>query len=610
MNSINFIKKNYALIVILFVGLVLRFYKIGFQSPWADEISTMVNASPDISFADVIRNVNQKEGFPYFYFILMRVLHTLSYSYMVGRIVSAIAGVVSIYYLFKLGRAAYSKNAGLLAAGLLAINEFSIYSSQDARPYSLIMLATILSFYRLVLFIKEPTKKNALYYGAFTGLMLNTSFFALITAFSQAIILLLTLRNLPRYDRQLYLKNVLVAGGLGLLLFLPNVFKFTSLIGVDTGWIPKPGPDSLSLIFKEFLGTSEITVFILTILAAVYAYTTFRAETTEGNEDSRQVFSFRILLIWVSVFIAVMYVKSLLSASVMLHRYFISILPALLVVFAIALDSVKSRQVKLLSFITLAAFLLINTLFIRQYYSAPAKTQYRELAEYIGKNAKPGEKLFTDLALWVNVFMKEGSKLENRPSLDAVLAEMRNDSTKVSAFWYANADKGPYAVSPENDAFIRQTFYVSKAFDGKDVWARNFILKKDSPQSGNIDKFQNPGKYNGDPFMFNIEQKDDTAGKLLVKGWAFFEKTDAASSKIKVVLIKDGRFYPLTTKQTLRPDVTQYFKSSTNVDNSGFEAAMDMASLEPGQYTVAIHIYNQKTGQEGLNQSDFIVQKK
>lgn len=604
-----YVKKNYILIAILFIGFVMRFYNIGFQSPWADEISTMVNASPDISFVDVFRNVNQKEGFPYLYFIMMRILHAISYTYMVGRVVSAIAGVISIYYLYKLGKAVYNRNAGLFAAGLLAINEFSIYSSQDARPYALIMLTTILSFYRLVHFIKEPNKRNALYYGAFTGLMLNTSFFALITAFSQAILLLLSLRNLPKAERKIYLTNTMIAGGLGFILFLPNIFKFTSLIGIDTGWIPKPAADSMALILKEFLGTSEITVMLFTVLAAIYAFTIFKAETTEGNGESRQVFSFRVLLIWVVVFVGVMYVKSLLSASVILHRYFISILPALLIVFAIALESARSRQVKVLSFVTLAVFLLINTLFVRQYYSAPAKTQYRELAEFVKKNAKPGESLFTDLALWINVFMTDKVKFENKPSLDAMLAEMRNDSTQIKAFWYANADKGAFSVSPENDAFIKQKFYVRNTFDGKDVWARNFVLKKDSPASGNIEKFQNPGKYNGDAFMFNIEQKSEDSGRLLVKGWAFFEKVDATDSQVQVVLVKDGKFYPLATKPVARPDVTQYFKSGTNTDNSGFEAAMDMAALAPGEYMLAIHIYNKKTGQEGLNLSDFKILK-
>ena len=65
----------------------------------------------------------------------------------------------------------------------------------------------------------------------------------------------------------------------------------------------------------------------------------------------------------------------------------------------------------------------------------------------------------------------------------------------------------------------------------------------------------------------------------------------------------------IPTKQILRKDVTTYFKSKINIDNSGFEAEINKNELPNGNYRVAIFIHNIKETKQGLNFTDFTFKK-
>lgn len=153
---ILFIKENKALTLILLIATVLRFYKINFQSLWMDEIYTMNITNPENSFETIITEVNNREGFPYLYFLLLKILHTIfGYNPIITRGLSALLGVLSVYAISKLGEKIYSKKAGLFAALILTFSEYAIYISQDARPYTFYLFFIIISYIGLIDFIKD-----------------------------------------------------------------------------------------------------------------------------------------------------------------------------------------------------------------------------------------------------------------------------------------------------------------------------------------------------------------------------------------------------------------------------------------------------------------------
>ena len=75
------------------------------------------------------------------------------------------------------------------------------------------------------------------------------------------------------------------------------------------------------------------------------------------------------------------------------------------------------------------------------------------------------------------------------------------------------------------------------------------------------------------------------------------------------MLNENGIIRKVPTKQVLRKDVTYYFKSKINIDNSGFEAEINKTELPKGNYRVAIFVYNKNNNKQGLNFTDFTFKK-
>ena len=58
-----------------------------------------------------------------------------------------IPGSLSVLLIYKFGKELFNKNAGLIAALIMAVSVFQIKYSQEARTYSLIVFLTLLSNY-------------------------------------------------------------------------------------------------------------------------------------------------------------------------------------------------------------------------------------------------------------------------------------------------------------------------------------------------------------------------------------------------------------------------------------------------------------------------------
>lgn len=614
-NSKKF-KLNFILIGILILAAVLRLYHLGFQSIWADEISTMINTHPSLTNSQLIENINNKEGFPYFYFMLMKMLHTIfGYNLMVPRFFSAIIGVVSVLMIYKLGKALGNKQMGYIAAILLTINEFAIYTSQDARPYSIILLAIILSFYSLVLYIKNQNIKTVIYYGLSVGFLLNCSFFGILNVFSQAIILLIIF--IFNKDKINFIKHTFFAFTIGALLFLPNLTKLFTLFGIKSFWIPKPTLDTVINVFNEFVSYNIYAIYLLIALFLYFiGFLIISNKKQDKNSANKVYFVSFFLLTWIIVFGGIMYVKSILGSSVFLHRYLIGLLPALLLLFAFILTLISNKLLRIGTTIVLVSILFIQTVFIKNYYFTKTKTQYTELTDVLKLKHTNEEKVYTNLSIWLNyLFLNSPHTIEltQKQSFDLLVDEMKMDSTLIKPFWFINADVGPFVVSSETQEFLNKNFYEDYNFTGVNSWGKHFVLIKDKSNNiGNVDVFQGADKkYNGDEFPFSLETYNDVNdSKTLLKGWAYFPNIEASNTIIEVVLLNEnGMIRKIPTKQILRKDVTTYFKSKINIDNSGFEAEINKNELPNGNYRVAIFIHNIKETKQGLNFTDFTFKK-
>jgi uncharacterized membrane protein len=137
------------LLLIALAGF-LRLFGLDSESIWMDEAFSVVWAKKDLMSLD--RSTAAVETHPPLYYILLHLwMLAFGQSEAAIRSLSACLGLVSVLLLYKVGRELFNREVGLVASFLLTISAFSIWLSQDARPYSLLLLLTLLSFF---LFIK------------------------------------------------------------------------------------------------------------------------------------------------------------------------------------------------------------------------------------------------------------------------------------------------------------------------------------------------------------------------------------------------------------------------------------------------------------------------
>jgi 4-amino-4-deoxy-L-arabinose transferase-like glycosyltransferase len=608
------LKENYLLIAIVILATALRVYHIDFQSIWLDEIHTMNEANPKIPLKELYNVIMAGEQMPPLYFYSLYFLFKIfGYTTLVARVYSAIVGIVSVFSIYLLGKEMINKKAGLFAALLLSVNSFHLYYSQDARPYMLFFLFTTFSFYNLIKFLKLPSKKNALYYGITTAMMINTHFFGLFVLFSQYITLLFFLILSKNTQRKGFFVNSFISGIVTLLLFIPSMKVFIKVSEIKDFWIPAPTLDAYTLIFKEFFGNSELVLTLVGLLFIIYFIKLSKEKNTsieyKSIIENKTIFAFVLLIPWIIIVLLIPLIRSYLSIPMIISRYFISILPALIIILSIAINQFKNKIIQIGIIGLFIVFSLTDIIIVKKYYTNINKAQFRESTQFIIDNNSKKEPVVSSLGWYMPYFFKNEKAYYEiiDKTLDAYIAEMEQDSTKIKPFWLTDGFGSEYVPSETSLKFINENFYIDNNYDGFQAWSKHFILLKDISSTIDISKFKELKPYNGDAFMFNVETFEIANNILNTSGWAYFENQEASKTSLELLFIKDGKAIKLLKQKVSRPDVTSYFKNKFNVDNSGFKSTYDISKFGQGKYQLAIYLFDKSTNKEGLVLTEKII---
>jgi uncharacterized membrane protein len=176
------------------LGATLRFATLTSQSYWFDEAQAAHEMQ--LSFGALMHTIGAQETSPPLYFVLGWLWAKLFGTGEAGlRSLSALAGAAVIPVTYLCARELVSKRAGLVAAGLAAINPFLIWYSQEAREYMLLCLLCGLSFLFFARSLRDPSRRNLGWWAVSSGLALLTHFFAGFLVAPEALWLLLALRT-------------------------------------------------------------------------------------------------------------------------------------------------------------------------------------------------------------------------------------------------------------------------------------------------------------------------------------------------------------------------------------------------------------------------------
>ncbi|MEA2613752.1 MAG: mannosyltransferase, partial [Chloroflexota bacterium] len=156
------------------------------QSYWFDEGLTanlvgmpfgdMLSALPDIELTP-----------PLYYVVAWPWLHVVGSHEAALRSLSAIFGIAVVPLAYLAGRELVSRAAGLAGAALVAFNPLLIWYSQEARPYSLLVLLSVLSLLFFARALQRRTARDLWLWALMASLALLTHYFAAFLVVPQGL---------------------------------------------------------------------------------------------------------------------------------------------------------------------------------------------------------------------------------------------------------------------------------------------------------------------------------------------------------------------------------------------------------------------------------------
>ena len=366
----------------MLLGAVLRFYGLGFQSLWSDELASW-DISTRETISQVIGGVRSDDHPPLYYLILRFSQWIFGDSEWALRLPSAVAGWLCIPAIYLLGKRLYSEREGIMAALFLAVFWAPIYYSQEARVYSMLILLSILTtcfWWGVMLGLRYrrelPTRDAALYVVS-AVLCAYVHYFGLILVVLQGAALAALAHGTLRKAILLY-----VPIAIAYLPWLPGMVHQSpygdqngTRIGEATLQIP---PDYFQFLF----GRSGLLSFAAWTLLA---FLLIRGWDDLRRRRKRGVVPPGLLLVaWA---LGPFVVASVASQSMLTNENLLVSLPAVYLLLARSVTRTFSGRAAAVFqgtvAVGLAAVGLAYLLFSMDYYTTPTKEQFREAALYV-----------------------------------------------------------------------------------------------------------------------------------------------------------------------------------------------------------------------------------
>lgn len=223
-------KKNHfekILLLSLFSIIVFsRFYNLGFQSLWNDELDSWVNATFYDSFIEVIKGTMFHEPHPPLYWVFLHFWTCLfGDSEVILRIPSAFFGCFSIFIIYYLAKKYFDEKTALIAICFISINSGLLLYHQIARGNSIAIALSLVSFSLFLdIFINYDTKKKSqkkkeILYCIFSLTAMYLHYSALFAIVSHGLFAsYLVIKNKKILNKYLYIYSFLS------ISFIPQVF--------------------------------------------------------------------------------------------------------------------------------------------------------------------------------------------------------------------------------------------------------------------------------------------------------------------------------------------------------------------------------------------------
>lgn len=227
-----------ALLLVLLVATIVRFFDVGHLGYHHDELSALLRTRFS-SFSELIESGIQIDGHPAgVQFFLWVWTGIGGYGNLWVKLPFLLAGVLSVYVVYRIGMLLFGKSEGLWAAAMLASLQYGILYSQWARPYAFGLLFVLLCTWAILRIRSAPSRSDVVFLGLSIAAVAYTHYFALLQ------VIIVSMLSFPMLSRKAKL-YLLLGSILGFLLWLPHlsVTLHQLSIGGVGDWLQKPQPD-------------------------------------------------------------------------------------------------------------------------------------------------------------------------------------------------------------------------------------------------------------------------------------------------------------------------------------------------------------------------------
>jgi mannosyltransferase len=427
---------------IVFCGLFLRLWGLGQKSLWLDEIWSLTVARMPLQ--SVIWSIRNQDPNASLYYLLLHYWIALGQSEFMIRLMSALAGTVTIAVLYILGEHLFNRRVGLIASALLAINLYHIQYSQEARSYSLVVLLVTISSLLFAKLIEKPVLKNLAPYVLVSALAVYAHVFAVLVIAAQcgSVFLLQT--------RQVAWKRI-TAGMLGTgILVVPAaalLYQRTQAPFVKLSWVPPPTLRRVYDLFYALAGNASyfgievgkapgakvllLIYFGTCVLGALFAISVLRS-----SGRSLGTWKVGLLFSWAFVPITLNLIVSSGHQSMFLSRYMLICSPALSLIAALGIDQIKKRYVATGSLVLIFGIQIAGIPQYQAYRSG--YTEWKAATDYMLASGRRGDGAIFALAHGRLLFDYYDEQYHHgiRPNFEVVYPDLKNETTDPMALSY------------------------------------------------------------------------------------------------------------------------------------------------------------------------------
>ena len=369
--------------MLLILGLLTRFFNIGYQSIWIDEGSTFF--FHDFTLSQLMEY--EEPNSPIYYLMEGFLLDVLGQTEFGIRFTSALAGALTVPLAYMVSMRIFkSRPAALMTAVLFLLSPICLFYGQEARGYIIVSMLFLVQILVLLKALESGKNIHWLIFALVSAVQFAMQYSGMIATFTLYLCALYhCIRNGVSKDRYRQPIQMLWSGLLFLLLVSPILYKFVKEKIIEStgynqwGWCFM-GPEYTINQLNDFLFGIPFS-YILIIVVAVSLYFCFKR-----NRDNAVMLS--IVMFFPLVFATVL-------------TYFMNIAPRYVLwsaagfyltipYFMTCIDekAVLSRK----GLITMAVVIIILAVSVLPiYYTKVTKDDFRTGAEVLSENARPGD---------------------------------------------------------------------------------------------------------------------------------------------------------------------------------------------------------------------------